>query len=77
MDLMTFDVTRNPFRLGQMFDAIVTDPPYGVRAGAKRIGRKDPTKTRTQPFVFPEGHPDAGKMSHAMPDCAFSILLLC
>jgi tRNA (guanine10-N2)-methyltransferase len=76
MDLMTFDVTRNPFRLGQMFDAIVTDPPYGVRAGAKRIGRKDPTKTRTQPFVFPEGHPDAGKMSHAMPDCAFSSCLL-
>lgn len=23
-----------------MFDAIVTDPPYGVRAGAKKIGKE-------------------------------------
>ncbi|KAJ7647380.1 tRNA guanosine-2'-O-methyltransferase, partial [Roridomyces roridus] len=40
LDLCTFDVTRNPWRCGGLFDAIITDPPYGVRAGAKRIGRK-------------------------------------
>jgi len=40
VDLATFDVTRNPWRCGELFDAIVTDPPYGVRAGAKRLGRK-------------------------------------
>ncbi|KAH7888729.1 tRNA guanosine-2'-O-methyltransferase [Phlebopus sp. FC_14] len=40
IDLCTFDVTRNPWRCGGLFDAIVTDPPYGVRAGAKRLGRK-------------------------------------
>lgn len=40
MDLCTFDVTNHPWRCGCIFDAIVTDPPYGVRAGAKRIGRK-------------------------------------
>ncbi|KAG5639118.1 hypothetical protein H0H81_006707 [Sphagnurus paluster] len=40
LDLCTFDVTRNPWRCGGLFDAIVTDPPYGVRAGAKRLGRK-------------------------------------
>lgn len=40
VDLCTFDVTRHPWRCGALFDAIVTDPPYGVRAGAKRIGRK-------------------------------------
>ncbi|KAJ7287585.1 S-adenosyl-L-methionine-dependent methyltransferase [Mycena rebaudengoi] len=40
VDLCTFDVTRNPWRCGDLFDAIVTDPPYGVRAGAKRLGRK-------------------------------------
>ncbi|KAF5380572.1 hypothetical protein D9615_004652 [Tricholomella constricta] len=40
VDLCTFDVTRNPWRCGSLFDAIVTDPPYGVRAGAKRLGRK-------------------------------------
>ncbi|KAF9010647.1 RNA methylase [Cyathus striatus] len=40
MDLCTFDLTHNPWRCGELFDAIVTDPPYGVRAGAKRLGRK-------------------------------------
>jgi len=40
VDLLTFDVTHNPWRCGELFDAIVTDPPYGVRAGAKRLGRK-------------------------------------
>ncbi|PFH46176.1 hypothetical protein AMATHDRAFT_77781 [Amanita thiersii Skay4041] len=40
IDLCTFDVTHNPWRCGSLFDAIVTDPPYGVRAGAKRLGRK-------------------------------------
>ncbi|KAF9070063.1 tRNA guanosine-2'-O-methyltransferase [Rhodocollybia butyracea] len=40
VDICTFDVTNNPWRCGELFDAIVTDPPYGVRAGAKRLGRK-------------------------------------
>ncbi|KAE9411183.1 RNA methylase [Gymnopus androsaceus JB14] len=40
IDICTFDVTNNPWRCGELFDAIVTDPPYGVRAGAKRLGRK-------------------------------------
>ncbi|KAF9644600.1 tRNA guanosine-2'-O-methyltransferase [Thelephora ganbajun] len=43
VDLLTVDVTQHPWRSGGLFDAIVTDPPYGVRAGAKRLGRK---KTR-------------------------------
>ncbi|KAG8956326.1 hypothetical protein FRC04_004406 [Tulasnella sp. 424] len=38
LDCATFDITFNPWRRGGIFDAIVTDPPYGVRAGAKRIG---------------------------------------
>lgn len=46
IDLCTFDVTRNPLRCGDLFDAIVTDPPYGVRAGAKRLGRKDTDRDR-------------------------------
>ncbi|KAJ2716749.1 hypothetical protein H4R19_000457 [Coemansia spiralis] len=40
LDTAVFDVCRNPWRAGPLFDAIVTDPPYGVRAGAKRLGRK-------------------------------------
>ncbi|THU79673.1 hypothetical protein K435DRAFT_973066 [Dendrothele bispora CBS 962.96] len=38
VDLLTFDITHNPWRCSGLFDAIVTDPPYGVRAGAKRLG---------------------------------------
>lgn len=26
-DFCTFDVTRNPWRCGDLFDAIITDPP--------------------------------------------------
>ncbi|KAJ2807600.1 hypothetical protein H4R20_001229 [Coemansia guatemalensis] len=43
LDTAVFDVCRNPWRDGMLFDAIVTDPPYGVRAGAKRLGRKNGT----------------------------------
>lgn len=27
VDLATFDITHNPWRCGELFDAIVTDPP--------------------------------------------------
>ncbi|KAH9027736.1 hypothetical protein EDB85DRAFT_1974269 [Lactarius pseudohatsudake] len=27
LDLCTFDITRNPWRCGGLFDAIITDPP--------------------------------------------------
>ncbi|KAI8380188.1 S-adenosyl-L-methionine-dependent methyltransferase [Blakeslea trispora] len=41
LDTLVFDICRNPWRKQQWLDAIVTDPPYGVRAGAKRLGRND------------------------------------
>jgi tRNA (guanine10-N2)-methyltransferase len=41
VDVASFDMNQHPFRRGELFDAIVTDPPYGVRAGAKRLGRKE------------------------------------
>lgn len=27
LDCLTFDVTRNPWRRGELLDAIITDPP--------------------------------------------------
>lgn len=68
MDLCTFDVTRNPWRCGGLFDAIITDPPCtyicliesilyslqlldGVRAGAKRLGRKNPNWKPSEKFI--------------------------
>jgi tRNA (guanine10-N2)-methyltransferase len=41
LDALVFDICHNPWRSQPWLDAIVTDPPYGVRAGAKTLGRKD------------------------------------
>lgn len=34
------DIKQHPWREGMFFDAILTDPPYGCRAGARKIGRR-------------------------------------
>ncbi|ORZ15647.1 hypothetical protein BCR42DRAFT_437915 [Absidia repens] len=47
LDSLVFDVTRNPWRCDDWLDAIVT-APYGVRAGAKKLGRKDEDKKPLQ-----------------------------
>ncbi|KAH7108328.1 tRNA guanosine-2'-O-methyltransferase [Auriculariales sp. MPI-PUGE-AT-0066] len=67
IDCATFDVTRNPWRRGNMFDAIITDPPYGVRAGAKRLGRKDLSKQKTEPFMLPDGQFSHSKSDYIPP----------
>lgn len=41
IDLIRMDHSKNNlFKYIPMFDAIITDPPYGIRAGAKKVGRK-------------------------------------
>ncbi|KAG8886161.1 hypothetical protein FRB97_007199 [Tulasnella sp. 331] len=66
LDCATFDVTNHPWRRGEIFDAIVTDPPCGlrweserkdgVRAGAKRIGSSVPGKPLgSEPKVLQDG----------------------
>ncbi|ORX34805.1 S-adenosyl-L-methionine-dependent methyltransferase [Kockovaella imperatae] len=63
LGMMCYDVTLNPIRRGGWIDAIVTDPPYGVRAGAKRLGKKDKRPpARDEPFVFPDG-----RVAHLQP----------
>ena len=38
LDLCTFDITRNPWRCGALFDAIITDPPCKLTSPeAKRV----------------------------------------
>ncbi|BGP38977.1 hypothetical protein JCM10449v2_002915 [Rhodotorula kratochvilovae] len=51
VDTFTFDMTQHPFRTGEIFDAIITDPPYGVRAGAKRLGRGEGAR-EVEPMVI-------------------------
>lgn len=72
LDCLTFDVTKNPLRRGGWLDAIITDPPCrsgpwfgisgwqaldGVRAGAKRLGKRESKgrPTREDAFVLPDG----------------------
>ncbi|SCV70748.1 BQ2448_3510 [Microbotryum intermedium] len=52
IDCCSFDLTQHPLRTGELFDAIMTDPPYGVRAGAKRLGRK-PNHREVLPTLVP------------------------
>ncbi|KAF9241534.1 tRNA guanosine-2'-O-methyltransferase [Melanogaster broomeanus] len=65
MDLCTFDVTHNPWRCGGLFDVIITDPPYGVRAGAKRLGRKKVREDR--PLPSPRPNPDEAYIPPTKP----------
>ena len=41
LDCVVCDVAHHPWRDIAWLDAIVTDPPYGIRAGAKKIGMTD------------------------------------
>lgn len=43
------DIKHHAFRDGFKVDAIITDPPYGVRAGAKMIGGYDNTRPNNIP----------------------------
>jgi tRNA (guanine10-N2)-methyltransferase len=63
LDAMTLDITQSPLRQGMLFDAIVCDrtplnmlsdtvAPYGVRAGAKRLGSK---KNMDTPVIRKDG----------------------
>ncbi|BFZ64820.1 hypothetical protein YB2330_005973 [Saitoella coloradoensis] len=63
LDCCTYDITHNPLRKGVRFDAIVCDPPYGVRAGAKKLGRKNDEELRTEPILL-----RTGIYSHEQPD---------
>ncbi|RUS18282.1 hypothetical protein BC937DRAFT_88959 [Endogone sp. FLAS-F59071] len=55
LDTLVFDVCHNPWRKGTWFDAIVT-APYGVRAGAKKLGRKHTSKKLLEMRIY-EGEP--------------------
>jgi len=56
LDLIRFDNAKNDvIRTLPFFDAIITDPPYGVRAGAKKVGVKNPNVKILKDDELPEG----------------------
>eukprot|EP01135_Chromosphaera_perkinsii_P003326 Nk52_evm26s240 gene=Nk52_evmTU26s240 len=40
LDVMIADNNHSPFRMSNMFHCILTDPPYGIREEAKKLGPK-------------------------------------
>ncbi|KAJ3071915.1 hypothetical protein HDU98_004629 [Podochytrium sp. JEL0797] len=48
------DIAHHPWREVEFWDAIVTDPPYGVRAGAKKIAINSKTPPKTS-ITNPDG----------------------
>eukprot|EP01128_Nolandella_sp_AFSM9_P005094 TRINITY_DN2415_c0_g1_i2.p1 TRINITY_DN2415_c0_g1~~TRINITY_DN2415_c0_g1_i2.p1 ORF type:complete len:472 (-),score=51.50 TRINITY_DN2415_c0_g1_i2:264-1652(-) len=68
--VVRFDMSKNDlFRDHSLFDAIITDPPYGVRAGARKVymskevtpqkqneaeGRPNPHYAQTVPYSVPD-----------------------
>lgn len=59
LDCLTFDVKHSPWHTNFKVDGILADPPYGVRAGAKTLGRAPGTRLfgRTEAGVMPDGRP--------------------
>lgn len=57
-DLIRLDYSNQAFRHTPIFDAIITDPPYGIRAGAKKVGSKSKlTRKETGHTRNPEDEP--------------------
>lgn len=52
LDCSVFDLAHSPFSSRLKFSAIVTDPPYGVRAGAKKLGAASPKDSKPIPLEF-------------------------
>lgn len=50
-ELVRGDNSRSPLveRSAGLFDAVVCDPPYGIRAGARKSGRKRSKKSESEP----------------------------
>lgn len=57
LDVLTMDFTHNSFRNDFKFDAIVCDPPYGVREGLKVLGSKDEERFAGKEHVLIDGIP--------------------
>ncbi|TPX62917.1 hypothetical protein PhCBS80983_g00032 [Powellomyces hirtus] len=50
LDTLVADLAHHPWRQQPFWDAIVCDPPYGVRAGAKKLGRGQKSKVPPGPL---------------------------
>lgn len=80
IDLCRFDNSRNTIWRTQrpFLDAIVCDPPYGIRAGAKKVGIRSSTiikheKTNTKVGPIHENPADPGWLPHVVQTIPYSV----
>ena len=74
-ELVRSDNANSPFFKTATFDAIVTDPPYGVRAGAKKSGVSSNQRTGKSKGTSEESTPTIIKTEHYEPDDVMDDLL--
>lgn len=67
IDVALCDASTPVWKPQCRFDAIITDPPYGIRESTNRVGAK-PNKTTPIPDHIPEGHHFPTKMQYALGD---------
>ncbi|EMH72078.1 RNA methylase family UPF0020 protein [Entamoeba histolytica HM-1:IMSS-B] len=55
LGLVTNDFALSSLQVRPMFDCIVTDPPYGIREGAKKVGKRKPDMV-PKPVIWGEDY---------------------
>ncbi|KAL8166446.1 hypothetical protein V2J09_007945 [Rumex salicifolius] len=70
--LLRADNNLPPWRAGlkEMFDAIICDPPYGVRAGGRKSGGRKLLKGTVDPYTVP----DAMRAGHIPSTAPYSLV---
>lgn len=78
---LVFDIAHHPWCDRLTLSAIVTDPPYGVRAGAKKLGARSPQESKIipkefRPITYPATQPYAlDEMNQDLLDFAAKSLI--
>ena len=67
VDVLLSDASMPVFRPGFEWDAIICDPPYGIRESSERVGRKK-NEARIPDHLVPDRCPDHLVPDHLVPD---------
>lgn len=69
LDVLVSDITRSPWRKNMTIDAVVADPPYGIRESSEKIGSKRPREVREGVMRYP------AKISYTMDELLNDLLV--
>ncbi|XP_077018943.1 tRNA (guanine(10)-N(2))-methyltransferase TRMT11 isoform X5 [Tamandua tetradactyla] len=71
LDILVSDASKPSWRKGAYFDAIITDPPYGIRESSRRTGSQKDTPKGTE--KCPESHVPVS-LNYHLSDMFFDLL---